>query len=541
MSSLPARTHLGTTTSEVESRPSPSLSPLAARHVPVLVLLILFGFELGAILILNGGNFIYTLDDAYIHLALAENIVRGHYGVNLGEWSAPASSIIWPVLLAPLSRFPIGAYVPLVINLLASVGTVYLFSEFTGRALRSSAAPDRFVIAGVLVILLIAATNLVGLLFTGMEHSLQVFLSVVLLLGIVREQDTRRVPWYLPVAIVCGPLVRYENLALAVPALLYLAMRQHYRALLVCAGALTVTMVGFSLFLYSKNLGLLPSSVLLKSGVMSQGMGLAAIERNLMENAWSRQGALLNVGLALLLAIGVNGRREPEDRVLAGWAVVALLLHLLVGTYGAYSRYEIYIWTTVLLTLLSLFGRQIAHWSEGVPVVRIAAVASVGALAVGLPYAATLKTTPLASRGIYEQQYQMHRFIMEYWHAPVAVNDLGWTSYRNDAYVLDLGGLASREAREAARDSANQNWMDVLARRHDVKLAMIYRDWFGVLPSRWLPVGELRLGTVQITPAGNTVTFYAMDAEALGRARAVARDYQKTLPSGARFVLYDQH
>ena len=537
MSSLRVPTHLATATSD----PGLSLSPATARRVPLLLLLVLFGFELAAILVADGGHFSYTLDDAYIHLALAENIARGHYGVNLEELSAPSSSIVWPVLLVPFSGFPFGAYVPLLINLLASLGTVYLFGELAARALRSSATPNRFAIACLIVILLIPATNVVGLVFTGMEHSLQVFLGVLLLFGIIREQETGRVPWCLPVAIVCGPLVRYENLALAVPALLYLAMRRHYRTLLVCAGVLTATMVGFSLFLYSQNLGLLPSSVLLKSSVMSRGIGVEAIERNLKDNVWSRQGGLLGLGLSLLVAVGVDARRKREERMLAGWAAVALLLHLLVGTYGAYSRYEVYIWTTVLLTLLLLVGRQLAHWSDGVPVAGVAAAASIGALAIGWPYAAILTTTPLASRGIYEQQYQMHRFIVEYWHAPVAVNDLGWTSYRNDAYVLDFGGLASREARQAARDGTNQNWMGALAREHNVHLAMIYHDWFGVLPSRWVPIGELRLGTVQVTPAGNTVTFYAMDAEGLARGRALARDFQKTLPDGVRFVLYDQH
>src|SRR5687768_7918900 len=39
-----------------------------------------------------GGDFSYTLDDPYIHLALAENIAIGHYGIDPSESSAPASS-----------------------------------------------------------------------------------------------------------------------------------------------------------------------------------------------------------------------------------------------------------------------------------------------------------------------------------------------------------------------------------------------------------------------------------------------------------------
>ena len=46
----------------------------------------------------------YTLDDPYIHMALAENLARGHFGVNLGEVSNPSSSILWPWLLATAER-----------------------------------------------------------------------------------------------------------------------------------------------------------------------------------------------------------------------------------------------------------------------------------------------------------------------------------------------------------------------------------------------------------------------------------------------------
>src|SRR4051812_21970514 len=78
--------------------------------------------QLAAILLLNGGMFVYCLDDAYIHLSLADRIGSGTYGINAGEWSAPASSILWPFLLALFSRLPASAYVfvPLLINVAAA-------------------------------------------------------------------------------------------------------------------------------------------------------------------------------------------------------------------------------------------------------------------------------------------------------------------------------------------------------------------------------------------------------------------------------------
>jgi hypothetical protein len=215
------------------------------------------------------------------------------------------------------------------------------------------------------------------------------------------------------------------------------------------------------------------------------------------------------------------------------------MLHLLGGRFGWYARYEIYIWTTVLLTLVYLFGLQLVRLMEAVPLSKTMAALLLSGLTIGWPYASTLITTPLASRNIYEQQYQMHRFITQYWKGPVAANDLGWTSYQNDWYVLDLRGLASRDALEAARKTAEPSWMDRLARRHDVKLAMIYPEMFKAIPAEWTPVGELHLGTVRITPFSSTVVFYALDSEAVGHARRLVRDFRVSLPRGVRFVLRD--
>ncbi|MEL6611591.1 MAG: hypothetical protein AAFQ53_05825, partial [Bacteroidota bacterium] len=52
------------------------------------------------VLTVTDGDFVYPLDDPYIHLAVAENLTQGHYGLNLAEPSSPASSVVWPGLLA---------------------------------------------------------------------------------------------------------------------------------------------------------------------------------------------------------------------------------------------------------------------------------------------------------------------------------------------------------------------------------------------------------------------------------------------------------
>jgi hypothetical protein len=212
-----------------------------------------------------------------------------------------------------------------------------------------------------------------------------------------------------------------------------------------------------------------------------------------------------------------------------------IVMHILVGQFGWYFRYEVYIWVAAVLTVIDLYGARAARALEGMPSASLA-VTGVGAVVVlCLPYVNCLRTIPVASSNIYQQHYQMHRFATEYYRAPVAVNDLGWVSFGNDRYVLDLAGLASAEAlarRAAADDPA---WMEDLARRHGVRLAMIYDDWFRSIPPSWTCLGRMYLGRERITPAGNAVTFYALDDEATARARTALDRFRGSLPSGVAF------
>lgn len=55
-------------------------------------------------------------------------------------------------------------------------------------------------------------TNLIPLIFTGLEHSLQVLCCVAVVAGLFEESDTGRVPAWLWLALVLAPTVRCECL-----------------------------------------------------------------------------------------------------------------------------------------------------------------------------------------------------------------------------------------------------------------------------------------------------------------------------------------
>ncbi|MCK7508510.1 MAG: hypothetical protein MZV70_33630 [Desulfobacterales bacterium] len=61
-------------------------------------------------------------------------------------------------------------------------------------------------------------TNQIGLVYTGMEHTLQNLLCLVLLLKVIDQSSMGAVQGILVLAIIALPLVRFEGLALSISA-----------------------------------------------------------------------------------------------------------------------------------------------------------------------------------------------------------------------------------------------------------------------------------------------------------------------------------
>ncbi len=491
----------------------------------------------GAILLCTGGTFVYTLDDPYIHLALAEEIARGHYGINPAAFAAPSSSLLWPFLLAPWARLPGAALVPLLYNLLVGVGVVIIYQRVLVRALRPGDSPKGWTLVALAGVGLVLATNLVGLVFTGMEHTLQVLMAVLAVEGLWKERESGIVPRWLVVVLVLGPLVRYENLAVSGPALAYLFARGHRRSA-VGAGVVIVALLGaFSLFLLAHDAGLLPSSVEAKSTLDDGWHGVASgVIRNLH---WG-QGRVLAVGLLPLLVVAVSQRRARPERWLACALTATVALHLVGGRFGWQSRYEIYAWAAVLVGLVLLYGSEIRHFVDREPVWKPALLTAVAVGALGIQYLRDGALLPLAAQNIYEQQFQMHRFLAYYYPGPVAVNDLGLTSFRNDHLVLDLYGLGSHEALALRTTEPDSHWITPLADEQGVRLAMVYHEWFPDFPAEWVRLGVLTRRGRLVSSGSNEVFVYARNQAAADAARPALRAWAASLPPGTGFSFSEE-
>ncbi len=495
----------------------------------------LFAVCLGLILELTGNRFSYSLDDAYIHLALAQNIARGHYGMNAGEAASPASSIAWPFLLAPLSRLGIGAWLPLLYNAALSLAACLLMGSFFKRwYLRfhpeSGFSAGERILLWPLAFFFIVAANLIGLTYLGMEHVLQIVLVLGCALAILEAYAGERIPAAYLVMAALAPSVRYEDLAftLGVSMACWFAGRRAAGAAVFAAGCLPLA--AFSFFLHARGLAWLPNSVLVKGGVAGQQGGhfhhaFVLIATNLADfvkhpDHWPMLALAAALGA---LAYAARGSRRHLKMLLC--ALVPVLLMMSVGPYGWFYRYDVCCRFFAFLIVFAVLAQR--------PGFRLLSANAVALVAASF-YLIALVKTPYSALQTSLQQREMARFAHRFYHGNFAVNDLGWVCFNKDdhQYVLDLWGLASSEAMVPVKDAA---WLRAIADKHHVGLVMIYPDWYQGIPGSWTPVGVLHMRSSRLYRTANNaaVTFYATHSEDAPEIRREIAAFRAELPPGA--------
>ncbi len=495
------------------------------------------------------GQLFYTLDDPYIHLAVAESILRGGYGVNLSEFSAPSSSILYPYLLAGALWLGLGDWSPMVLVVFGAVLTAWLMA---GAFWRYAVAPQSWrsiAFAAVVLVPMLMAVNVLALPMTGMEHMLHTALTVAAVIGLFELSRDRPLPlWFLAVLIVL-PLIRYEGLALVLPAILALLWRRKFVGAAVVVAVLTAAMGGFAWVLVQNGVPILPSSVMVKSKLIADTLDAGAKDTPVLDlvvafgdralgSFGNRYGTILGAGMAML-TLALTTRRPGDSNRVILWLCVclALLGHILIGHFGWFSRYEIYAMAMMITALILVYSD---FWRALDARFFFKTVGAVGLLALlAGDYLLTVLRTPAASHNIYVQQYQMHRFAVDYFPHTVAVNDLGYVAYGNDNFVLDLWGLGSEEARLATRgkNRRSQAVLDELANRRDASYAMIYAEWYKQgLPQSWCRIATLK--TVKVTASKADVAIYLIDPALRDEMNAALDAFAPTLPEPDTIVRF---
>lgn len=509
--------------------------------------LAVFAIVLIAILDLNRGHFTYALDDPYIHLALAENILRGVYGINLEEASSPSSSIAFPFLLAGFLQIGLGVFGPLVLNLACLILTAFLLWRIFARH-GFAGAPNAPAAAAICTVAALICLNGIGVAFTGMEHSLQILATIAAGYGLIVASEGRMPPW-LPYVLAAQILIRFEGGAIVLAGLVVLLFHRQWTAAAIALAGTAAILAAHASFMTALGLPILPSSVAIKSAVAGAAMDQAArgsVGSLLVENFLGNLTYFGAVGLHLFALLclwciacpprSMQGRTRP---ILTA-TLIAIFVHDAAGRYGWLARYELYILYFALVMGAYAFRPYLQAALARALRWRIAAIGAVALLLTLLQGPGVLLQTPFAANNIHEQQYQMHRFVTEFYKNAVAVNDLGYVSYANDSFVLDLWGLGNERAR-LARAQGAPGWLAAIVADYKIGLVLVYEDWFrDQIPASWKKAAELRLAGHRVIASRDTVAFFVTNERECRRVVDLTRTFGPTLPAGVTLTLFDE-
>jgi len=463
------------------------------------------------------GTFEYPLDDVYIHLAMADGIAGGTYGINPGEPASAASSILYPLLLTPFAGTDFQRLLPLAWNLAGLLTLGWLLGPWieewsTGK------------VAVFLALVLPFATNMAGIANLGMEHTLHALAMAVMLLGFWRFLSKGEIGLALIAGVLLAPVLRFEGMGLTLAVSGVVALRGHLRAGTMLAVLALVPVALFALFLTSQGLDPVPSSVLAKlSAAYDSSDPLSRLLRNLFS-----VGGLVVVAAFVLLTAAIFNRENQNLRLFTLVVWLAVLGHLFAGRIGWAARYEHYVLVIAAIALVPALARGRAFRAVGM-------AAALASAAYFLWMNATVYNW--TARGVYLQHVQMARIEAELPGVPVAVNDIGRVAWAQDAPVVDLWGLAYADARRARQEADGgpvPGWAEALADAKGARYAMVYADWFkDGIGSDWLLVATLTTPAPIGILGSETVSIYVLDPTMEDDLRAVTERLAPSMPEGA--------
>jgi hypothetical protein len=504
----------------------------------------------------TGGRFIYNLDDAYIHLAIAKHIAQnGIWGVTPYGFSSSSSSILWPLLLAGAFRiFGSREMLPFWINLAAAaVFIAVLYREWVARGIRP------LWVLGMLAGWMLCFP-LWPILFNGMETMLQSLAAVAFCAAAVRFLSGKNSGRLLPVCLLAAlsAAIRYEGCFIAAAICLLLILRGRWKAA-VCVGlSAALPVVLYGIYSMSQGWSFLPNSLLIKhSGVewtdpASLWNMAARPFQSITDIDLTHLPVWQSLAVILLILLLLRARSESkidfwDPRILPSVLFfLVVVMHSMWITVEMFFRYQAYL-NALGIWAVGCLGLPAVDWARLRRNSAAAAAAAFAAILVAIPLGnlavQAVWKTPIASRNIWQQQYQMGLFLREYYpQGVVAANDIGAIDYLTEIHLVDLFGLASREVMEAKlrgdwqRDLAGA--LDTITAAEGARIAVIYDSWFGynpesgaaAVPAQWIRVADWTIpGNVVCGSA--TVTWYAVRPEEAAALRSALEAFAEKLPA----------
>jgi hypothetical protein len=511
---------------------------------------------------------VYALDDTYIHMAMAKNLAKhGVYGVTKYEFSSSSSSPVWTLLLS-LFYVIVGVneWLPLVLNILIAIMVLYVMYKIL-----ISNNVNQFIIA-IILIAAIFIIPLYAMIFVGMEHLLHTLLSIIyiwLLSYLIKEPNKRRVVslYILTPFLVMTRMEGYFLVAFAV--ILFTIFKEWKKGLIV----LTLSLIPLLIYQYisvKHGWQWLPNSILIRTTnpvlihtdtqkaiilnvVTSWHTFINNIYLNYITGKYLIEIILIEILMGITIFFQSRTYKNSYLIMLIAFVFVATC-HFLFAKFGHFYRYEAYL---VGLSIF-MFGLLLKpyvdilkdNYKKPLQIIILLLMIGIGIDSSEGLYKRvkeTIEYTPLACKNIYEQQFQMAKFINLYYpKSTVAINDIGAiTFFNDDVNIIDIVGLANaRVYKLLSSNNYNSETLHQLCKENNADIAMLYERWtvlYGIneIPKEWVKICEWRL-PYNIVCGDNTVSFFVIHETEKNNMRQKMSKFIKELPFSIQVIFTEE-
>jgi len=566
----------------------------------VLGPLLLGGFFVWRSAALTGGHFYYYMDDAYIHMGVAKNLLQnGSIGLNETTFTSITSS--------PLYTFLIAGFL-VVFNYSDQVLLYMAMATWAALAVSMGLAFKRYGYSSLAYWVYIGSLVVcvpVSLAFlSGMEHLLHLWLASLVLIhwvGASTNSTPKQTPWWLWLLVSLAVLARIETLLLGLTIAGVDMLTGKWRRGLGLTLATLLPPLAFFAWVHANGGNFIPNTMVVKSNLDTSGLGgllgsiwhKVEIKLFLIDRFWQ-----FAVAICGLVYVGWVWVKTKSLYTLRAWLAClgCLVPSLLLTDYELTNRYDIWLNGIVLLvfalsvsdiklprlqgfgTLAMLVLPWLYYGLSAYAFIPRSGVLRLGLLALLVVYLLyfALKNPEKIPKGllpivpslvlvfvlcttrflvnaadsfkygynIYNQQYAYGRFLHAAYNGQtIVLNDIGTASFLTDCPIVDCIGLATTPLISvgkhlyATNQVSNLSLIDSVATARGASIAIVNPTWFKKdIPKRWVLAGTWHCQNTGQILASSDINFYAFDSAAARVLTQKLAAFVSEVPATTRFL-----
>ncbi|MBT2621977.1 hypothetical protein [Chryseobacterium sp. ISL-6] len=469
------------------------------------------------------GHYIYPIDDAYIHLAMAKNFALHEvWGITRYQFSSTSSSPLFTFVLSCLIKvFGNNDQIPLYFNIFFSIGIVYFLSIYYAEFFKDV----KKTVLAVIFTLFFVVLHIQML--SGMEHIFQVFLFVVNIFCFYYRDKKRYAVLVFYLTIFLMGLVRFESMFYFVIFAFVLILMKKWKEAMSILVVGFVPILIFCYFNYRQDGYLFPNSVVVKGTKLSLDSNLLSQLKTIFLDNFILNISFYKVGFFPVLLSAVFIYRDLKtksfrDAINSNFLLVVFFLlmicHSMFADLKGMFRYEAYLligFSMVLIPRVKDLFFDVNNYIRKEKIITLLVVINI----ILLFYKGWVAHCILENGGknIYEQQIQSARFLHTYYNdSKIVANDIGAITYYTDIHLLDIAGLGSTEMIPFNENKSffNNKLKDFLTQygsENKYEIAVVYEAWLqGYVPKTWKKTATLKIKN-KVTVARDEVSIYSID------------------------------